>query len=339
MMTAANIASARVSTARSAFLSAPRLTYAIAPPNQTTPATRRKEIAAEQSARIASLPIDALLVYDVQDEAARNSSTRPFGFVPKVDPLEYAYQELQIGSVPRVVYRAVTGQDEASLRGWLDELRSHGGSAVLVGAPSRQVGPSLSLPQACAVSRGHAPSLHFGGVLISERHEASGTEDARVWAKMQQGCRFFVSQTVWSVTATKRLLGDLRVRCELAGGEPPPVLLTFSPCGSRQTLEFLEWLGVAVPTPIKRELLAASQMLTRSVELAVDAFAEIREFALEQGIHVGCNVESVTARAPEVEASIELLHRVDRLLAQQLTQLEHRDRDEPRNQRQHLVRP
>jgi hypothetical protein len=56
----------------------PRLTYAIAPPNRTTAPERRREIAAEQSARISALPIDALLVYDVQDEAARNASQRPF---------------------------------------------------------------------------------------------------------------------------------------------------------------------------------------------------------------------------------------------------------------------
>jgi 5,10-methylenetetrahydrofolate reductase len=188
-----------------------------------------------------------------------------------------------------------------------------GGRAVLVGAPCRQVEASLSLPQAYALSRSQEPDLPFGGVLIPERHEATGTEDARIWTKMQHGCRFFVSQTVWSVAATRRLLSDLRLRCELAGVEPPPVLLTFSPCGSRQTLEFLEWLGVAVPKPLERELLAATDMLARSVELAVEAFAEVRDFAEKQGLAVGCNVESLTARAAEVEASLELLQRIDRL--------------------------
>lgn len=288
-----------------------RLTYAIVPPNRTTAAARRKEIAAEQSARIASLPVDALLVYDVQDEAVRNSVARPFAFVPKVDPLEYAFGELEIGALPRIVYRAVAGQSETSLRGWLQKLQGLGGQAILVGAPCREPAAALTLPQACALSRRHLPGLSFGGVLISERHEASGTEDARVWTKMQQGCRFFVSQTVWSVAATKRLLGDLRVRCELEGCDPPPILLTFSPCGSRQTLDFLEWLGVAIANPVKRELLGATDMLARSVELAANAFAELRDFAAEHDMEVGCNVESVTARAAEVEASLELLRRID----------------------------
>ncbi len=124
----------------------------------------------------------------------------------------------------------------------------------------------------------------------------------------------FVSQTVWSVSATKRLLLDLRVRAELEGSRAPHILLTFSPCGSPQTLQFMEWLDVALPEPVKRELLSANDMLIRSIELASEAFAEIRAFAAEQGLTVGCNVESVSSRAAEVEASVELVRRVDQLV-------------------------
>ena len=288
----------------------PRLTYAITPPNQTTPVGRRHAIAAAQSARVSSLPVDALLVYDVQDEAARNGDTRPFSFIPKVDPLTYAFDELKVGALPRIVYRAVAEQGEPALCGWLDKLHRHGGLAVLVGAPSRRTTAALTLPQAFSLCRRHAPNLAFGGVVIPERHQSSGGEDARVWSKAQQGCRFFVSQTVWSVSATKQLLLDLRLRAELEAGQAPPILLTFSPCGSPQTLEFLEWLGVALPAAVKRELLSAKDMLERSVDLATEAFAEIRAFAADHGLTVGCNVESVSSRPAEVEASIELVHRV-----------------------------
>jgi hypothetical protein len=291
----------------------PRLTYAIAPPNTTTPPARRRQIADEHSARISSLPIDALLVYDVQDEAARTGKARPFAYIPKVDALEYAYADLKLGALPRVVYRAVTNQNETSMRLWLDNMEALGGHAVLVGPTCRKVSAALTLSEAYQLARSHAADVLVGGVLIPERHERSGNEDGRVWAKMQQGCRFFVSQTVWSVAAAKRLLGDLRVRCELEGVEVPPIVLTLSPCGSRQTLDFLEWLGVAVPTPVKRELLTATDMLTRSVELALDIFAELRDFASEQGLGIGCNVESVTVRPAEVDASLELLHRIARV--------------------------
>jgi hypothetical protein len=289
-----------------------RVTYAIAPPNRATAVERRREIAAEQSARIVGLPIDALLVYDVQDEAARTAEPRPFPFLPKVDALTYAFDALQIGAIPRVVYRAVADQDAAGLSVWLDSLQARGGRAVLVGAPSRDTSAAaaLTLPQAYEVCRSQAPALSFGGVVIPERHQARGDEHTRVWSKQQQGCRFFVSQTVWSVAATKQLLRDLRARAEQEGRAAPPVLFTFSPCGSAQTLQFLEWLGVAVPMQVKRELLGAPDMLARSIELAADAIAEIHAFAEQLGLAVGCNVESVTARAAEVDASIELLRRV-----------------------------
>jgi len=290
-----------------------RLTYAVTPPNQTTPLERRRALAAAQSARISALPVDALLVYDVQDEAARNGAPRPFSFIPKVDPLSYAFEELKVGALPRVVYRAVAGQSEPELRRWLDDLQARGGRAVLVGAPSRRTAAALTLPQAFALCQKQVPGLPFGGVLIPERHEAVGGEDVRVWAKRQQGCQFFVSQTVWSVNATQRFLRDLRLRADLEGGEPPPILLTLSPCGSAQTLDFLEWLGVAVPEALKRELLSASDMLQRSIELACDVFAEVRAFAAEQGLTVGCNVESVSARAAELDASVELVRRIAQL--------------------------
>jgi hypothetical protein len=286
---------------------APRLTYAIAPPNQATPLERRREIAAAQSTRIAALPIDALLVYDVQDEGARTVAPRPFPFAAKVDPLEYAFDFLELGALPRIVYRATAGQNEASLRNWLTTLRARGGRPVLVGAPADDAATSLTLAQAFDLGREHTPGLSLGGVLIAERHQTVGGEDLRVLAKMRHGCAFFVSQTVWCTSTTKQLLRDLRVSADQKGLATPPILFTFSPCGSSQTLEFLDWLGVAVPNATKRELLASKDMLARSVELAVEAFAEIRAFAEQQGLTVGCNVESLTARASEIDASLELL--------------------------------
>jgi hypothetical protein len=308
------IATAPVSqSAPSAHEFRPRLTYAIAPPNRTTPLERRLAIAARQSEVVASLPVDALLVYDVQDEAARNGDLRPFSFVPKVDPLSYAFDELQVGALPRVVYRAIVGQAEPSLCRWFARLQARGGLAVLVGAPSQRTATALTLPQAFSLCKRYAPGLAFGGVVIPERHRAPSEEDARVWAKAQQGCSFFVSQTVWSLTMTKQLLRDLSVRAARESAHAPHILLTFSPCGSQQTLEFTEWLGVRVPEDVKRELLSAKDMLGRSIELATDAFDEVRTFAAELGLTVGCNVESVSARAAEVEASVELVRRVDQL--------------------------
>jgi hypothetical protein len=74
-----------------------------------------------------------------------------------------------------------------------------------------------------------------------------------------------------------------------------------------------------MPDAVKAELLGAKDMLARSVDLASDAFAEIRDFAEDLGLTIGCNVESVTARAAETDASIELLQRIARLDPRSLT--------------------
>jgi hypothetical protein len=132
---------------------------------------------------------------------------------------------------------------------------------------------------------------------------------------MQQGCQFFVSQTLWSTSSTKQLLRDLHTRSEREHKAPPPILITLSPCGSAQTLQLQEWLGVAVPPSVKQQLLAANDMLARSVDLAVEAFSEVLEFATAQGLRIGCNVESVSARPAEVDASVELVRRIDALRA------------------------
>lgn len=292
-----------------------RLTYAITPPNQTASPERIRAIAAAQSACVASLPIDALLVYDVQDEATRNSDPRPFPFIPKVDPLTYAFEQLALAQLPRVVYRAVTDQVEPTFCGWLDRLQAYGGLAVLVGAPSRHTSAALTLSRALTVCRSHAPRVTFGGVIIPERHQRCGAEDVRAWTKARHGCTFFVSQTVWSVSTMKCLLRDLRTRAELEGGTMPRILLTLSPCGSAQTLHFQEWLGVEVPPAVKRELLSARDMFARSIELATESFVQLRAFAAEQGLKIGCNIESVSSRASEIEASTELVRRIARLEA------------------------
>lgn len=287
-----------------------RLTYAITPPNQTTPLERRQAIARTQSERIAKLPIDALLVYDLQDETARTSTPRPFPFVPKVDALSYAYDALRLEHVSRIVYRALAHQSEAALCAWLSQLQAYGGRAVFVGAPSRHSELAVPLPRAFALCREHTPGLDFGGVVIAERHENAGGEHQRLWWKRSLGCGFFVSQTMWSARATCALLSDVKALAERAHAPVPRVLVTLSPCGSERTLAFQEWLGVNVPAPIKRQLSSANDMLERSVELALEVYAEVREHAVSLGIEVGCNVESVSSRAVEVDASLELLRRV-----------------------------
>jgi hypothetical protein len=291
-----------------------RLTYGITPPKLSTLEPRRREIASLQASRIANLPIDALIVYDLQDESSRTDAQRPFPFLQAIDPLDYAYGYLDGVALPKIVYRSVSGASGPELVDWLRRLHGLGGAAVLVGAPSKVQQVSLHLSEAYRLRSAEVPEVALGGVVIAERHEARGAEDERVLHKVDQGASFFISQAVYSVTASKNLLSDLHYRCQDAGRETPPLLVTLSPCGSKKTLEFMAWLGVSVPRWLQTELIRAHDILSKSVELSVQAFAELHEFAVEKGIPLGCNVESVSLHKAEIEASVEMVRRIARLM-------------------------
>ena len=297
-----------------------RLTYGITPPKISTPEARRREIASAQASRISGLPIDGLIVYDLQDESSRTEVERPFPFLRAIDPLEYAYGYLDSVAQPKVVYRSVSGLQAPELVEWLRRLHGLGGAAVLVGAPSKTARVSLQLGDAYRARIAELPALPLGGVVIAERHEARGGEDERMLNKVAQGCSFFISQAVYSVTASKNLLSDLYYRCQASSREPPPLLVTLSPCGSQKTLEFMAWLGISVPRWLRNELLHAHDILAKSIELAVLAFAELYEFASDKGIQLGCNVESVSLQKAEIEASVELVHRIARVMGRPQSQ-------------------
>lgn len=267
-------------------------------------------VAERQSARIRELPIDGLVIYDLQDESARTDVPRPFPFEECLDPVTYAYDHLGAVEVPKIVYRCVARLDEPTLGGSLRRLRDEGGAVVLVGATSRSQEVALTLPQAYAFRQRETPELATGGVLIAERHRRSQSEHERVLAKVRQGCSFFVSQAVYSAEDTKNVLSDLYYRCEAVGEPVPPVMVTLTPCGSERTLTFLRWLGIQVPRWLENELLHADDTLSTSVELCVDVFTDLHGFARDRGFDLGCNVESVSLRRDEIDASVELVHRV-----------------------------
>lgn len=91
--------------------------YGLAPPKQEHSQERIAKIAATQTARVEALGADAVVVYDVQDETGRTAQTRPFPFLPTVDPHSYALDSLAGVRAPKVVYRSVGGDSEDMFAG------------------------------------------------------------------------------------------------------------------------------------------------------------------------------------------------------------------------------
>ena len=72
----------------------------------------------------------------------------------------------------------------------------------------------------------------------------------------------------------------------------------------------MKWLGISIPRWLENELKHSKDILQKSVDFSEQSWCELKSFADEKGIPIGCNIESVAIRKVEVEASIDLLNKV-----------------------------
>src|SRR6186997_2949636 len=94
--------------------------------------------------RLRGLPVDGVVVYDIQDEAGRTEAARPFAFTGTVDPRGYA----QLLGRPTIIYKALGSMDEAAWRSWLAETAPHHPLVSVVGRPTSGVKHALPLSRA-----------------------------------------------------------------------------------------------------------------------------------------------------------------------------------------------
>ncbi|HXK19646.1 MAG TPA: hypothetical protein VNG33_17670 [Polyangiaceae bacterium] len=286
--------------------------YGIAPPKLASDPERLREIAAEQVARLRLLAPDGLVIYDIQDEPGRNDQARPFPFLPTVDPEVYAHDSLAELAIPKIVYRCVGAHPRGVFSSWIDGVRSTDRRhlSVFVGAPrGRSHAAGLPLAEAYAIAR-TAPNLVLGGIAIAERHVAKEDEHQRMLDKQDRGCRFFITQSVYDAASTKSLLSDYALSLQGSDRSPAPVVLTFSPCGSVRTLELMKWLGISFPRWLENELRHSADTLERSIDLCERVFTDVQDYAREKRLPIGINVESVSVRRSEIDASLELYRRL-----------------------------
>ena len=85
-----------------------------------------------------------------------------------------------------------------------------------------------------------------------------------------------------------------------------PLVFTFSVCGSMKTLAFLRWLGVDVPRWIENDLRHAADPLEASYQQALTTATELIAYCRTLDVPFGINVESVSIRRVEIEASVRL---------------------------------
>lgn len=284
--------------------------YGIVPPKKGTEAEKVSEIAARQVERLQGLDLDGLILYDIQDEATRTDEERPFPFMETLDSLSYSREHLSDLTIPKIIYRAVGKYSQQELTDFVNSTAKENELAVFVGASSKDQEVTMSVAQAYQLRQDVNPLLALGGVTIPERHTNKGDEHIRVFDKLKQGCSFFVSQGVYDVNASKDFLSDYYYYGKKNNIPLAPIIFTLTPCGSAKTLQFMKWLGISIPKWLENELLHAEDILQTSVDVSYQNYQELKAFADEKGIPVGCNIESVAVRKAEVEASIDLVNRI-----------------------------
>lgn len=293
------------------------LLYGTTPPRAGSPEEAVRFAAARLEERVRGLPLDGLVVYDLQDESARTSVPRPFPFTATVDPRLYSQLLSALTGKSAICYKCIGQMTEAEWAAWLAETRARYDVRLLsiVGRPtSKGASHPMSLARAFEIAAAHPARPVLGAVAIAERH-AAASESRRMLEKIRRGCGYFVSQAVYDVEATLRLLADYRRDCAEAGIAPRRLVLTFTPCGRERTMAFIKWLGISVPEPVERAIFSAADPLAKSVAICRDHLRRILDEAGTGAPPLGVNVESVSIQRAEIEGSIALFHALHEVLA------------------------
>jgi 5,10-methylenetetrahydrofolate reductase len=278
------------------------------PPKEGTDLDKVAGIADKLLHRLDEIEYDGLIVYDIQDETSRIENPRPFPFKSTLDPRSYSKILNAQSQHPVITYKSVSQRDRSDFDQWLTEAWNDYGvkDLVLVGSPSADGDIKLPLIEAYKALQEHECDFQLGGVTIAERHIKKGDEHLRLINKSNNGCQFFISQAVYNAQATIDMLTRYAHECQKNGDKPQRIILTFSPCGSAKTLEFIEWLGISVPDATSLRILQAQNPLAESIRICRNNLEQILEACLSLNIPLGLNIESLTNRKEEIDAAIVL---------------------------------
>jgi 5,10-methylenetetrahydrofolate reductase len=285
--------------------------YSFAPPKISTEEEKVVVIAQKQMERISRFDLDAVILYDIQDESPRTKEERTFTYIPTISPDQYSREHLSELRIPKIIYKSIANHTREMFSDWLLKNKDLE-YAVFVGASSQEqvLETNFSLADAYELHRNEFNHLKLGGVTIPERHRRRGNEHLRLFQKQEKGCSFFVSQCVYNVSEAKNLLSDYYYDSMDKNYSTAPLVFTLSPCGSLKTLEFMQWLGIEVPKWLYNDLKHSKDILEASLATSLNIASELLEYSTKKGIPIGFNIESVSNKKEEIEAAIAMLNEV-----------------------------
>lgn len=265
--------------------------------------------------------IDAVNIPEIREEE-QGATQRTKLYIPKMDPWVFAkmLEKASYNHIEVILNHCTVYEPWEEQKKWIESaLRQHKINAlILVGGSSSQTqypGPSV-LEVGKYLQTQYKNEFLCGGITIQTRryYDQEKDEPFRLYTKSLHGLDFFTSQIIYEPISIKLLLRDYAQVCEERGVAPKRIFLSFAPVTKRKDLEFLRWLGVAVPKTVEMELFKADIGIGwRSIKVAVNILQEILHFMHEENIKVpiGLNIEHITRH--NFELSLELIERLGKL--------------------------
>ena len=220
--------------------------YGTTPPRQGLSSEKIYEIAEKLTARLANLNLDAINVYDIQDEEGRTEIARPFPFLPVVDSRVYAQILKNLTGTKIINYKCVVHHPRVDFPAWLDQSWQQFGLryfTLVGGSKSQMAYPGLTLSQAAKAIADNNYDFVFGGVTIAERHSSKGNEHQKLIAKSAWGMKFFTSQVVYQPEATIQLLEDYSQQCQKLNLSPCPNYFDLCPLWTSENFTVFKVVG------------------------------------------------------------------------------------------------
>jgi hypothetical protein len=287
--------------------------YGTVPPRKCTSIERVKVFAKKLVEDIERLGVDALVIYDVQDEPSRSGECRPFPFAQSHEPEVYAkiVKEYTTRPLECIIYRALPYISREQFQEFLEYVKNQAkcNTIALVGGPANYSG--LSVIEAAELA--HQASYNFcvGGITLAERHRDRGNEDEIVATKVENGLQFFTSQVVYNADNAISFLRDYDELCKRENRVPGRIIFTFAPFARQETADFLGWLGVELPFGTVKRVLSRGTPKARvdeAVEICRENLKRILDACERYGIDVpiGFNAECVSKHKEEIDGALEL---------------------------------
>ncbi len=234
---------------------------------------------------------DAINVPEIVDENYRGDP-----FYRNMDPRSFCDALRDVLGEREVVVNKIVAHCKAGpaeLERWATSLKDHSIQNVIAvgGASSKHNYPGPTVPEANRILR--EAGLCCGNIMIPERRG----EARRMLEKTVSGAEFFTTQAVFTADRSIEILRRYQALCKEEGVKPAAVFVSFAPVADGDDLEFLSWLGSAIPPEMERRLLAGGTegLAMSSIQLAEENWRRILSEGGTQGrAPLGINVEYIS---------------------------------------------